>query len=136
MLFEDYHTYLNTWSIEKIVNYFNHLNIKINDKKYEDFVFYNDEKEIFKLDVTPNGLKSVSKSEDNKFIFNSFDKDIKIHNYLVNEIFISNNDSKIEKTNINITLKQENENPKIIKTSNYQTQESKEVEDFYKKSDF
>ena len=135
MLFEDYHTYLNTWSIEKIVNYFNHLNIEISNKKYEEFVFYNYEKEIFKLDVTPNGLKSVSKSEDNKFIFNTFDKDIKIHNYLVNEN-ITNDDSKIEKTNINFPLLQENENPEIIKISNYHTQESKEVEDSYKKSDF
>lgn len=119
-------------SIEKIINFLDHLGIKIDNKISKDFVFANEEKENFKLNNVLNGLKSVSKNEENKqFIYNAFNKQIRNHNNLVNEIFISNGDNvKLEKTKTSITLERDEDLSKTLH------EETREIDDSYKKSDF
>lgn len=114
------------------------LKIKVANKVYEELVFDDTEKEILKLESKLNGLKTVSRNEeDNKYIFNAFEKHIESHNSLVNQIFKTNGDYKIENSNKNNNneLKQEKEKSEI-NTDDASKPESKEEDDSHKKSDF
>jgi len=117
-----------------------HLRIKIGNKSYEELVFNDAEKEIFKLEKSLSGSKSVSINEDNKkYIFNTFEKQIKNHRDLVSEIFKSNSDYKSENSinNRDKKLKHEKESLETLKTPSVSSrQESKLEDDSYRKSDF
>lgn len=123
------------------MNYLYHLKIQIGDRKYEELIFDDADKEIVKLGRTLTGLKSVSNNDEKKnFIFNVFHKQIETHSNLVNEIFKSTPESKVDNSDTNplsnqITREIESKEP-ANKQKTSTAAESIEVDDSLKKSDF
>ncbi len=134
--FHDYLLYDNLWSIENIITFLFKNKIKLSNRIYEDIIFTQTEKEIFKIKKRDTGQKTVEYNiEDKNFILNVFKEDIKIHNKVVNNLLNSIGNSTNNVKNNIVTSNILNTNQEKINSVNNSNLEDEIKDDINKKKD-